>query len=160
MGRSNAAAKVPVKSPTVADRRRSLRATKGGDGPSVKKVSIDLESPGARKALTALYPRPENDVIVSATDEDEAAALAYIEARDAATLATEKKEIAGNLLCNRIAKNLGVTGDGWKAEWGMSKGSVDWTALAKDLAIPDETIAKHRRPESRGLTVREIAEEG
>lgn len=42
----------------------------------------------------------------------------------------------------------------------MSKGNVDWTQLAKDLSITDETIAKYRRTETRGLTVREVADEG
>lgn len=160
MARKSAAAeKKPM---TVAERRRAIRAAKGEpvSGPGVKKAEIDLTKPSARKALTALYPRPENETLIASTPELERAALDYIEARDAATLATERKEVAGNVLCNAIAKNLGVAGDGWKAVWDMSKGNVDWTQLAKDLAIPDETIAKYRKPESRGLTVRELADEG
>lgn len=162
MPRKSATVAVQMKPATVADRRRALREAQGlpNSGPSVKKAEIDLTKPSARKALSALFPRPENDTIVLATPELEAAALQYIEARDAATLATEKKEIAGNILCNAIAKNLGVAGAGWKAVWDMSKGSVDWAELVKELNVPDETVAKHRKPESRSLTVREIADEG
>lgn len=160
MARKSAA--VEKKPTTVAERRRAIRAARGEpvSGPGVKKVEIDLTKPSARKALTALYPKPENDTILAANAECERAALEYIEARDAATLATERKEVAGNVLCNAIAKNLGVAGDGWKAVWDMSKGNVDWTQLAKDLGITDETISKYRKPESRGLTVRELADEG
>lgn len=159
---ARSALKASHKPTTVAERRNALRAAKGEavSGPGIRKVEIDLTTPSARKALAALHPRPVNEVMIEATAELESAALQYIEARDAATLATEKKEIAGNVLCNAIAKNLGVTGVGWKAEWDMTKGSVDWTSVAKELGIADDVIAKHRRPESRTLTVREIAEEG
>lgn len=143
---------------TVAERRKAIRGAKEPTS-GTSKVEIDLTKPGARKALTALHPQPINETMIDATPSLETAALQYIEARDAATLATEKKETAGNVLCNAIGKNLGVVGEGWKAEWGMSKGNVDWTQLAKDLNISDEVIAKYRKPETRGLTVRELAEE-
>jgi hypothetical protein len=152
-------AAIPPHPTTVAERRRALRDAKGLPTSGTRKVEIDLAKPGARRALTALYPRPENDTMLAATPELEAAALAYIEARDAATLASEKKEIAGNVLCNAIGRNRGIVGAGWKAEWDMSKGSVDWTELARELNIADDTIAKHRKPEARSLTVREIADE-
>lgn len=148
---------------TVAERRRAIRGTRAGDaGPRLKKAraEIDLTQPSARKALAALYPRPENETLIPSTPELERAALDYIEAREAEARAKERKEIAGNVLCNAIQKNLGIAGDGWKAQWDMSKGNVDWTSLAKELQIPDETIAKHRRPDSRGLEVRELAQDG
>lgn len=154
--KSNAA----TKPTTVAERRRALRAAKEPrSGPGVKKVEIDLTKRGARDALRALYPRPLTDTVLDATPELEAAALQYIEARDVAKIATEKKEIAGNVLCNAIGKNLGIRGDGWTATWDMSKGNVDWTTLAKDHNIPDEVIAKYRKHETRGLDVDEVAEE-
>ena len=156
-----AAAKKPT---TVADRRRAIRGSKEpASGPSLRKTAkaeIDLTTASARKALTSLYPRPENDTLIAATPAIERAALDYITARDEASLANERKEIAGNVLCNAIARNRGALGDGWKAEWDMSKGAVDWTKLAKDLGIADDVIVKYRKPESRGLTVREIADEG
>jgi hypothetical protein len=146
--------------PTVADRRRAIRDA-SGDGPGVKKVvEIDLTKPGARKALTALYPRPESETIIDATPELERAAYDYVAQRDLAKIAAEKKEVAGNVLCNAIAKNKGVRGKGWKAEWDMSKGNVDWAQLAKDQGISDATIAKYRKPDSRGLDVTEVADEG
>lgn len=150
-----------VKPATVAERRRAIRAAKGEpvSGPGLKKVEIDLTKPNARKALIGLYPRPRGEDFRDATPETEAAALQYIEARDAAALASEKKEIAGNILCNAIRDSKGVRGEGWKATWDMSKGNVDWAQLAKDLSISDEVIAKYRKPESRGLDVRELAEE-
>lgn len=161
MPRKSAAASIPPKPITVGDRRRQLRAVKGGDSPGLKKTAeLDLSKASARKALSALYPRPESEAMLTATPDLEAAALAYIEARDAATLATEKKDVAGNVLCNAIAKSLGITGDGWKAVWDMTKGSVDWSAVAKELAIPEDVLAKHRRQETRTLVVRETAEEG
>lgn len=158
MGRSNTAAK-KLPPTTVAERRRQLREKAG---PAVakadKRIEIDLSKPDARKALAALFPRPENDTLIEASPELEAAALRYIEARDAAAVAAEKQAVAGNELCHAIAKNLGVTGVGWKATWDLAKGSVDWTALAKELAISDETIARHRKPSSRTLIVRETAD--
>lgn len=161
MARKSAAVVVETKPVTVAERRRAIRAAKSpASGPTVKKTEIDLTKPGARKALTALYPHPENETLITATRAHEAAALQYIEARDQAKLATERKEVAGNILCAAIAKNLGVTGDGWKAVWDMSKGSVDWTQLAKDLGIADDVIAKYRKPSTRGLDVDELADEG
>jgi len=144
---------------TVAERRRQLRDAKAPAGPGVKKVEIDLSKPGARKALLGLYPCPTSDTIIDSTPDTEAAALEYIVQRDAAKIATEKKEAAGNVLCNAIAKNTGIRGEGWTAAWDMSKGSVDWSALAKDLGISDEVIAKYRKPSSRGLDVTEVAEE-
>lgn len=161
MARKSAAA-VEKKPTTVAERRKAIRAAKGelASGPGLKKVEIDLTKPSARKALTALYPRPTNDVFLDATPELEAAALTYIEQRDAAKIASDKKEVGGNVLCNAIGSNLGIAGNGWKATWDMSKGNVDWAQLAKDLNISDEVIAKYRKAESRGLDVRELAEEG
>lgn len=154
---------IEVKPASVAERRRAIRDAKGegaSSGPGVKKVEIDLTKPGARKALTALYPRPTSDMYIDATPETEAAALQYVDLRDDAKVLTDKKEVAGNILCNAIRSAKGIRGNGWKAEWSMSKGSVDWTQLAKDLAIPDGVIEKYRKPESRGLDVREVAEEG
>jgi hypothetical protein len=97
--------------------------------------------------------------MLPSTPELEAAAFQYIEARDAAKLASERKEAAGNVLCNAIARAQGITGEGWKAVWGMSKGNVDWAELAKAEGLSDETITKHRKPETRSLDVRETAEE-
>lgn len=149
-----------TKPTTVAERRRAIRATKGEPtSGTVRRVEIDLTKPDARKALAALYPRPENETIITATPELEAAALEYVEARDAATLASERKEAAGNVLCNAIAKNRGLAGAGWQAVWDETKGSVDWTKLTKDLGISDEVIAKYRKPSARTLTVRELADE-
>ena len=155
-------ARVETKAPaTVAERRRAIRAAKEpSSGPGVKKVEIDLSKPEARKALTALFPRPTSEAILEASSEIEAAAVAYVEQRDLAKIASDKKESAGNVLCNAIGRHTGIRGDGWKATWDMSKGNVDWTALAKAEGISDETIAKYRKPESRGLDVKEVAEEG
>lgn len=156
MGRKSTARVEEPKAPTtVAERRRAFREEKAG--PGIAKVVIDLSKPDARKQLVAIYPRPENDVYIDATPELEAAAFKYVEERDAESLAKKKKETAGNALCNAIGKNLGIRGKGWKAEWDMSNGSVDWGQLAKDLAIPDETIAKYRKPQVRGLDVKEVA---
>lgn len=149
-----------AKPATVAERRRAIRDARDPlSGPGVQKVVIDLTKPGARKALTALYPRPTSETYIDASAETEAAAFVYIEQRDAAKVASEKQQVGGNALCNAIGRNLGIRGNGWKATWDMSKGSVDWTQLAKDLQIPDEVIAKYRRPESRGLDVTEVADE-
>lgn len=159
MGRKTAAAKT-ITPTTVAERRRTLRAAKApASSTAVRKVEIDLADPSARKALSSLYPSPVDELMIPATPELEAAALAYVEARDSATLANERKEAAGNVLCNAIGRHLGIEGDGWRAEWSLTKGSVDWTRLAKDKGIPDEEIAPYRKPSSRTLTVREVAEE-
>lgn len=145
---------------TVADRRRAIREA-NGEGPGLKKVvEIDLTKPGARKALTALYPRPESETNIDATPELERAALDYVAQRDLAKIAADKKEVAGNVLCNAIAKNKGIVGKGWKAQWDMSNGNVDWAALAKAEGISDETIAKYRKAEFRSLDVKEVADEG
>ncbi len=150
--------KAPV---TVAERRRAIRAAKGEPtaGPGLKKATIDLTKPNARDLLKALYPCPTSDTMLDATPELEAAALDYVEQRDLEKVAKTKKEIAGNVLCNAIKTAKGVVGEGWKAVWGMSKGNVDWAQLAKDQGISDATIAKYRKPESRGLDVDEVAEE-
>lgn len=154
------AKKSAVRAPTtVAERRRAIRDAKETSGPGLKKVEIDLTKPNARKALVGLYPRPSSDTYIDATPETEAAALQYIEQRDAATRSSEKKEIAGNMLCNAIGVATGIRGNGWKATWDMSKGNVDWAQLAKDLNISAEVIEKYRKPEFRGLDVRELAEE-
>lgn len=159
--RKSPAARVEVAKPeTVAERRRALRGEDGAVGPGVKKVLIDLTTPGARKALTALYPAPENEVFIDATPELERAAHAYVVERDAAKVASVKQQIAGNILCNAIAKNKGIRGVGWRAEWDTSKGNIDWAELAKEECISDETIAKYRKPPSRGLDVTEVADEG
>lgn len=147
---------------TVAERRRAIRAAKEpASGPGVRRAAmIDLTKPAARKILVGIHPRPENEVYVDATPELERAALQYIEQRDVEKISKEKKEVAGNVLCNAIGKNLGLRGDGWKATWGMSKGNVDWARLAKEAGISDETIAKYRTPDRRGLDVDEVPDEG
>lgn len=158
--KSSAAEKLPEPK-TVGERRRALRDEKtDATGPGVKKIVIDLDAPDARKALTSLYPRPEDETILTATPALEQAALAYIRSRDAATLAEQEKEKAGNRLCEAIRKHLGVAGDGWRATWDMVKGSVDWTKLSKEQGIADDVIARYRLPEKRSLRVTEKAEEG
>ncbi len=159
MPRKSTAVKAPQ---TVAERRRALRDAKGGakSGPGLKKVEIDLTKANARDALKALYPRPTSDAMLTATPELEEVALEYVEQRDLEKLAKEKKEVAGNFLCNAIRRATGVAGDGWKATWDMSNGTVDWAALVKAEKISDETIAKYRKPQTRGLDVKETAEEG
>ena len=160
MAKKSAAARIEAPAPTtVAERRRQLRAAKADAGPGLAKVEVDLTKPEARKTLTSLYPRPTSDAMLDATAEIEAAALEYIAQRDIAKVANAKKDIAGNVLCNAIGRAKGICGDGWKATWDMSKGNVDWTALASKLSIPDSVIAEHRKPESRGLDVKEVAEE-
>jgi hypothetical protein len=144
---------------TVAGRRRAIRGDGPASGPGVKKVTIDLTKPGARDALKALYPRPTSETMLAATPELEAAALEYVKQRDLESLAKKAKEVAGNHLCAAIATNTGIVGEGWKATWDMSNGNVDWSALAKAEGISDETIAKYRKPQSRGLDVKEVAEE-
>lgn len=153
-------ARVETKAPaTVAERRRAIRDA-NGEGPSVKKVvEIDLTKANARDQLRALYPRPTSETILEATPALEAAAFEYVKQRDAESLAKKAKEVAGNRLCAAIGHNLGVAGVGWKANWDMSNGNVDWAALVKAEGISDETIARHRKPESRGLDVKEVADE-
>ncbi len=159
MAKRNAAAE--TKPTTVAERRQAIRAAKEpASGPGVKKVLIDLSKPTARKMLTALHPRPTSETYLDATPELEEAALVYIEQRDAETLSKGKKEIAGNHLCNAIGDAKGVVGKGWKATWGLSAGNIDWAKVCEDFKIPEATLEKYRKPESRGLDVRELAEEG
>lgn len=155
------AAQAEAKPTTVAERRRSIRAANDpASGPGVKKVEIDLTKPNARKALSALYPRPTSDTYLDATPETEAAALAYIEQRDVESVSKGKKELAGHVLCNAIGPAKGIVGKGWKATWGMSKGNVDWEKVCEAFNIPEDVLERYRKPESRGLDVRELAEEG
>jgi hypothetical protein len=155
--------KTTKKPSTVAERRaaqRASRASEGSKGPTVAKVEIDLTKPAARKQLAAQWPRPKSEDMIPATPELERAALEYVEQRDVASLATEKKEIAGNLLCNAIQDARGITGDGWEAVWTETKGSVDWSSLAKDLNIAEDVIEKYRGKPSRTLKVTETATDG
>ncbi len=147
---------------TVAERRRSIRGSKVETvEPRAKKFTIDLTKPGARDALRALFPCPLVATMLDgrAQPEVEAAALEYIAQRDLEKVAKTKKEIAGNVLCNAIKSATGITGDGWKATWDMSKGNVDWAGLAKEKGITDAEIADYRKPATRGLDVSEVADE-
>lgn len=155
------AARAEVKPTTVAERRQAIRAAKGepNSGPGVKKVTIDLTKPNAREKLTALYPRPTSELYIDATPETEAAALAYIEHRDVETTAKVKKTVAGNLLCNAIGTDKGITGKGWKATWDMSAGNIDWAKICVDYKIPEAVLETYRKPPSRSIDVRELAEE-
>lgn len=154
------AKKSPAKAPaTVAERRKAIRAAKGeAIGPGLKKAEIDLTKPAARKMLAALYPRPTSEAYLDATPETEAAALAYIEQRDAESVAKNKKEVAGNVLCNVIGEAKGIRGVGWKATWDMSMGNVDWEKVCADFNITVAVLEKYRKADSRGLDVRELAE--
>lgn len=128
-------------------------------GPGVKKPpTIDLTQPNARKALAALHPAPTNDLYLEASPEAEEAAAEYFAQRAAESSAKSGKELAGTQLCAAIGKNLGVRGDGWKATWGMRDGEIDWRGLAKAHGITDEQIETFRRPPSRSLDVREVAD--
>lgn len=146
---------------TVATRRTAKReehaGTHGKPGVRRAKVEIDLTRSDARKKLLALYPHTKTDAIGEATKELEQAALEYIKERDVAKLATERKELAGHVLCNAIGSGLGLRGDGWEATWPETTGNVDWAALAKDHGIDDETIETYRRPGGRVLKVTEVA---
>ena len=157
MARKSTAA-AAIEPTTVAGRRRALRG-EPASGPGVKKVTIDLTKAGARDALKALYPRPTSATMLDSTPAIEAAALEYVKQRDLESLSKKAKEVAGNHLCAAIGSNTGIVGEGWKATWDMSNGNVDWSALAKAEGISDETIAKYRKPQSRGLDVKEVAEE-
>ena len=142
MAKKSAAAE--AKPTTVAERRQAIRAEKGepASGPGLKKVVIDLSKPNAREKLTALYPRPTSETYIDATPETEAAALLYIEQRDVESASKSKKTVAGNVLCNAIAKDKGIKGNGWKATWGNSAGNIDWAKVCEDFKIPEATLER------------------
>lgn len=137
---------------------KSTAATKA-KGPGVKKpTTIDLTQPNARKLLAERHPRPSNDLYAEASPEAEEAAAEYFAQRAAESAAKSGKELAGTQLCAAIGSNLGVRGDGWKATWSMRDGDVDWRALAKAHGITEEQIETFRKPQSRSLDVREVAD--
>jgi hypothetical protein len=98
------------------------------------KPAIDLTLPNARKALAAAYPAPANDTIRAATPAEETAVVAYLTARDAATIATGQKDAAGNVICAAIGFDLGFAGDGFKATWNTKRGSASMDDVLDAIA--------------------------
>ena len=140
--------RVAPPAPPVA-KARTKKAPKGAP-----EVTIDLMAPNARKALLAVFPSVlRADVFEAATEDTDRAARAYLSARDQAKILELAKERNGNILCAEIGLSEGLEGETWRARWSDRKGDVDWSALAKDLGIPDATIERYRRPSSRTLTV-------
>lgn len=124
-------------------------------------LAIDLakmSADAAKKALTAAYPSHVDGKRLDATPATEAAALEYLNARDASQIAEGHKEAAGNTLRLAMGDAEAIVGDGWEATWKTQKNEIDWGALAKELAIPSETIERFRKPQKRVLNVREKAE--
>lgn len=145
---------------SVATRKRARRAAEPAPvAPVYVKPTIDLTQPNARKALVAAFPAPTSETMIDATEAEERAALAYIEARDAEARAKGAKEAAGNVLCYAIGNDEGIKGDGWKATWKLAKGEVDWSRLCKDLNIEDSVIERYRKPSARRIDLRETADE-
>lgn len=156
--------------PTVAARKRARRAAElpAADPPKPTKPVIDLAQPNAAKILSATFPRPTSETMRAATEEEARAALAYLEGRDAEARAKGAKEAAGNVLKYAIGEDLGLHGDGWKATWGLARGSVDWARVLKALVAPpfnipqhvlDHLCEEHRGEASRRIDVRETADE-
>lgn len=149
----------PESAKTVAERKRARRAPKSEPPkPIAVKPTIDLTRPDARYALAAAFPNVITGKVLEATATEEAAALAYIEARDAEARAKGAKEASGNVLRFAIGDAEEIAGDGWKATWKFQKSEIDWGALVKELAIESEVIERFRKPSARVLLVKETAE--
>ena len=150
----------PVAIPTVKARKRARRAP---DAPKPKaEVMIDLarmSAEQAKKALTAAFPRPIAGKVIEATEASAKSALEYLNARDAESIASGRKEAAGNALRLAMGDAEEIHGDGWKATWALQKAEIDWSALCKECNIPAEVIEQFRKPQRRVLNVRETAEE-
>lgn len=159
MARSHSTATTSESSTNVATRKRARRAK--GDVAKTSapaKPIVDLTHPNASAILAATFSSPVERVVV-ATEVEEAAALAYIEAREAESRAKGVKEGSGNVLRYAIGNATEIHGRGWKATWKPQKSQIDWGALVKDLGIESEVIERYRRAPSRVLLVHETAEE-
>lgn len=146
--------------PVVA-RKRARRAAAAEHAAPVAPVAlppIDLNHPKARDAIRARFPHATTETIVDASPEDDAAALAYMNARDEAQRAEGRKERAGNAIMVAIGEASGIKGEGWEATWKEENGTIDWGALVKELAIDAHVIERFRMPKRRVLRVRETNE--
>lgn len=147
----------PASAPAPVVARKRARRAKDAPAvaPVVVKPAIDLTRSDARKALAVAFPVATAGKVVHATAAEEAAALAYFEARDAEARAQGAKEASGNVLRYAIGDAEEVHGAGWKATWKFQKSDIDWGALVKELAIESEVIERFRKPSARVLLVKE-----
>ncbi len=124
---------------------------------SAARAAVDFSQPAERvkKLLSALFPVATKDAFRVATPAEAEHAERYLRARDAASIAEGEKEHAANRLRFAIGEGETIKGEGWVATWKNETGNVDWSALAKELAIPEATIARFRKPSHRVLRVTE-----
>ena len=152
-------APAPEVTPIAA--RKAARRAVAPVPPPPPPAAIDLSAmsaEGAKKALALAFPRHVEGKTVPATEATAAAAFAYLTARDDVSIAEAKKDASGNVLRLAMGDAESILGDGWEATWKTQKSEIDWGALAKELAIPSETIERFRKPVKRVLNVREKAE--
>jgi hypothetical protein len=158
--RAHGAAPLSLVTPApVVARKRARRAKDApAAAPAYVKPAIDLTRADARKALAVAFPVASPGKIVAAGAAEEAAALAYFEARDAESRAQGAKEASGNALRYAIGDAEAIHGDGWIATWKSQRGTIDRGALITALGIEAHVGERFRTAPARVLNVRETAE--
>lgn len=130
-------------------------------------VLADVQPPidgsdGAKSYLARKHP-DGNGLIVAASTADDELADKLSAAKRALDTAETNAETLMNMLRERIGDNDGMQGATWKATWKKAKDGrkVDWEAVAHELRIPPEVLAKHTKvtPGSRRFIFK-ITKEG
>jgi putative phage-type endonuclease len=113
-------------------------------------------SEGAARMLATLHPEHDEALLIAdAADEELARQLKTT--KQAISLAYRESDLLENKFKETIGDHAGIQGDGWKITWKRSRDSesVDWEAVARDLAISDTVleaaVREHKsiRPGSR-----------
>lgn len=107
----------------------------------------EMPAPTGREGCATmcdLYPR-HGATIEETRDESVCIAVRdYADARREAKAADAKKAAAAEKLRALIGSREGFRGDGWRATWkAQTKKTPKWKAIAKELGIGADVIAKH-----------------
>lgn len=119
----------------------------------IDREPVELDgSPGASRALRALYPHPTDDPR-PATAEEELLALEYLGTKAQEKAAKERAELLNQRLVLSIAGAAAIAGTGWKATYGEQRGRIDWKAAAEAAGMTEVTAEEYRAEPSRVLRV-------
>lgn len=121
--------------------------------PGIPPVTVDDS-----KAWREIAKRPEKGRAIQATVEIEELRREYLAAKAELDAADSKLETVKNKIIVSLAGAERVNGDDWTISYQEREGrtSTDWKGLAKELAIPAETLTRFQQTgkPSRVLTIK------
>lgn len=107
-------------------------------------------SASARQALRSIYPQAAPLSEADATPLTQGKMTAYLVYRQEQKAIQQRMDVLANEIRAEMGEAERLIGNGAEAVWKETAGRTDWKALARSYAPPNDIIANHTKPPTRG----------